>query len=534
MGSRLLIFFFALMLLASSCAIQVAPSGGAKDTIPPVVKKFDPENYSTNFHGQDIRIVFDEYMELKDLSTQLIVSPPLKYNPDATLRKKTIEIHLEDTLLPNTTYTMNFGNAIADLREGNALENFQYVFSTGDVIDSLKLSGHVQFAFDNKTEKGIYVMLYRSMEDSTPLKSLPDYFAKTNEDGTFEIRNISPGSYGIFALKDNNANYLFDNNEENIGFSDSIAESGSSGISLRLFREIKTQQLLKVSTDEPGHVTIVYARPLENETLTFLSDTSILKISSILYSQKRDTIDVWYANPNADSLKLLIHHDAATDTILSRLKRLDTAMPGRGGTILKTQYESGSAYGLLLNAPAEIIFNHPIQSADFSKVTVTADSLPVEDLAIHFKDSLKRTLVVDFKRKENTKYKVEIPKGSFNDIIGLNNDSLEIFFSTRSFSDYGTMEIKMHTASAKNYVLQLIDDKEVVYRQSAFNNDTTILYDFLDPKLYKLKLIADENKNGEWDTGNYLKHIQPDQIFYYKEDLTIRSNWDVEVKWNVE
>src|SRR5689334_22228117 len=133
MGGRLLIFFFALMLLASSCAIQVAPTGGAKDTIPPVVNKFDPENYSTNFHGQDIRIVFDEYMQLKDLSSQLIVSPPLKYSPDAVLKKKTLEIHLEDTLHPNTTYTMNFGNAISDLREGNALDNFQYVFSTGDV-----------------------------------------------------------------------------------------------------------------------------------------------------------------------------------------------------------------------------------------------------------------------------------------------------------------------------------------------------------------------------------------------------------------
>jgi uncharacterized protein (DUF2141 family) len=530
---RLLVFFFALTLLASSCAIQVPPSGGTKDTIPPVVRKFDPENFSTGFHGHDISISFDEYVELKDLPSQLIVSPPLKYNPLANLKKKTLEIHLEDTLQPNTTYTMNFGNAITDLREGNALENFQYVFSTGDVIDSLKMSGRVQNAFDNKTEKGIYVMLYRNMEDSTPLKNLPDYFSKTNEDGTFVIKNISPGDYKVFALKDNNTNYLFDNNEENIAFSDAMTSAGSSGNLLRLFREKRSQQLLKVSNEEPGHVTISYAQPLENEKLVFLSDTSALKIHSITYSAKRDTISLWYANAQADSLILLIQQDTVTDTIAPRLRHLESYVRGRGTVSLQTQYESGSSYTLNLNRPLQVIFNHPIENFDFSKTVVTEDSLPLKEVTFHFTDSLNRFLEINFKRKEETKYKVEIPKGSFKDIIGLQNDSMEIFFATRSTSDYGTMEIKMNIPEAKNYIVQLIDDKEVIYRQTVFHSDTSIYYDYLDPKTYRLKLIEDSNANGEWDTGNYLKHLQPENIFYYKEDMTVRANWDVDVKWNV-
>jgi uncharacterized protein (DUF2141 family) len=532
---RLLVFFFALTLLATSCAIQVPPSGGTKDTIPPVVRKFDPENFSTGFHGHDITIVFNEYMELKDLPSQLIVSPPLKYDPETNLSKKTLEIHLDDTLLPNTTYTMNFGNSITDLREGNALEDFQYVFSTGDIIDSLKVSGRVQNAFDNKTEKGIYVMLYKNMEDSIPLKFPPDYFTKTNEDGNFVIKNISPGDYRIFALKDNNTNYLFDNNEENIAFSDAMIEAGTSANSLRLFREERAQQLLKVSNEEPGHVTIAYAQPLENEKLIFLSDTSLLKINSITYSARRDTITLWYKNAQADSLILLVQHDSITDTIAPRLRHLETYVRGRGSSVsLKTQYESGSTYTLNLNRPLEIIFNHPIDHFDFSKVVVSEDSLPIKDVTYRFTDSLKRFLEIEFKRKEKTNYKVLIPKGSFTDIIGLENDSLEISFTTRSISDYGTLEIKMSVATGKNYIVQLIDDKEVIYRQTVFHSDSSIFYNYLDPRTYRLKLIEDTNGNGEWDTGNYLRHVQPEQIFYYKEDLTVRANWDVESKWNVE
>src|SRR5688572_15927279 len=182
MKGRLLLFLFAWMLLASSCAIQVAPTGGEKDTIPPVVRKMDPENFSTNFQGQDIAMEFDEYIVLKDLPSQLVVSPPLRHAVETKVKKKTLEFHLQDTLLPNTTYTMNFGSAITDLHEENAIDDFQYVFSTGDIIDSLKISGTVENAFDKKTEKGIYVMLYRSTADSAPVKSLPDYFAKTAED----------------------------------------------------------------------------------------------------------------------------------------------------------------------------------------------------------------------------------------------------------------------------------------------------------------------------------------------------------------
>jgi len=534
MSMRHSIFLYALMLLASSCAIQVPPTGGDKDTKPPAVKKSSPENFSTNFKGHDISISFDEYIALKELNAQFVVSPPLSHLPDAKVKKKTLSIHIEDTLMNNTTYTMNFGNAITDLREGNAMEDFQYVFSTGAIIDSLTIKGKVENALDKKTEKGIYVMLYRGTDDSLPLKKLPDYFAKTTEEGTFEVKNVSPGKYRIFALKDNNSNYLFDNADEDIAFLKDPVEAGKTADSLNLFKESKKQQLLKASCDEPGHVIIAYARPLEKEKIIFQSDTASLKMYSMIYSEKRDTIIFWYRNIQSDSLNFILRRDAASDTISVRLKIFNEKVRARYNFSLATQYTSKIENPLDLNKPLELIFNHPIDSFDLSKISVKEDSIPLTNLKPVFADSLKRNLILDFPRKEKTNYSVDIPSRTLKDIFGMRNDTMKFLFQTKSITDYGTMAVKMSVASGKNWIVQLIDDKENIYRQSYLHADTTLNYDYLDPRSYRLKVIEDLNNNNQWDPGDYLEHRQPERVLYYRESLTVRANWDVEVKWDID
>ncbi len=534
MSNCLRLPFFGLLLIVSSCAIQVAPTGGEKDVIPPAVTKFSPENFSTNFSGHDISIFFNEYIALKELNTQFVVSPPLKYQPEIKVKKKTLDIHLEDTLLQNTTYTMNFGTAITDLREGNALEDFQYVFSTGDVIDSLKVSGKVENTYDKKTEKGICVMLYRGTDDSLPLKILPDYFAKTAADGSFEVKNVSPGNYRIFALKDNNSNYLFDNNDEAIAFDSEPVVAGNSKRTLSLFKETRKQQLLKTVSDEPGRATIIYALPLANEKIIFLSDTSSLHIHAMLFSVKMDTLTFWYRNLQSDSLNFILQHDLTSDTISIRLKQYDTKAKSKFKPTLSTQFNSRSEAGLELNKPLQLIFNHPVDSFDLSNISVTEDSIAVPNPKIFFSDSLKRNLIIDFPRKDKTKYTVFVPGSAFTDIFGWKNDTLKLNFLTRSVTDFGTMAIGIKATSAQNnFILQLVDEKEAVYRESIIHSDTTINYDFLDPRSYRLKIIEDLNNNNEWDSGNYLLHKQPERVFYYKESLTVRANWDVDVKWGM-
>ena len=220
-----LLFLLTYVLLLNSCAIQVPPGGGLKDVVPPKLLSTEPQNYSTNFRGKDIRFDFDEYIYTPDLSEQLIVSPLLKYSPETKIKKKSLLIHLQDTLLENTTYTMNFGKGISDNNEGNKLENFQFVFSTGPVIDSLSISGNVSNAFNKKAEAGILVMLYRKSEDSLPFLERPIYFARTSDSGEFVVRNISSGFYKIISLKETDGNYLYTAGEESIGYADTLIHS---------------------------------------------------------------------------------------------------------------------------------------------------------------------------------------------------------------------------------------------------------------------------------------------------------------------
>ncbi|MBK5286380.1 MAG: Ig-like domain-containing protein, partial [Bacteroidia bacterium] len=214
MNKAILIFLIPVAFMFFSCATQQAPGGGPKDTIPPKVVHAVPEGYSTNFNSTNIAITFDEYFQVKNLNEQLVVSPPLSSMPEIKIKSKTLFIHFEDTLKESKTYTFNFGNAISDATENIALDNFQYVFSTGAEIDSEKVSGKVINSFNLEPVKGVAVMLYDSQKDSLPYLEKPSYFSKTKEDGTFTIKNIARGSYKLFALKEANNNYLFDSRDE--------------------------------------------------------------------------------------------------------------------------------------------------------------------------------------------------------------------------------------------------------------------------------------------------------------------------------
>jgi len=525
---------FIFLFLLASCALQVPPSGGNKDTTPPKALKFTPENYSVNFPKTDIRITFNEFIQLKDIAAQLIVSPPLKYTPETKVRSKSLIIHLDDTLLDNTTYTLNFGNAIVDNTEGNAVENFQYVFSTGKDIDSLNVAGKVENAFDTKTSKGIDVMLYKTMTDSAPMKQLPNYLGKTDAEGKFVINNVSAGDYKIFALSDTNSNYFFDNSDEAIAFSDSSVHASQTGIVLRTFKEAPKVRLHRAYSDEPGKAVIIYNHPVANTSVEILSDTSKLKLFAKAQSSKGDTIIIWYRNQLSDSLNIIVHKPMQNDTITLRLRRGDDKGKYKYVPSLVSNLPSFSENTLDFKQSLELQFNHPIEKYDFSQIRFTEDS-SIKSISISLKDSLKQKLELNYPWKEKSKYVLYIPPATFTDIFGIKNDTLQYIFKTKQLTDYGTLALGLQLPLRKgNYLLQLIDEKDVIYRQSSVNKDTILHYEYLEPKTYRIKLVEDRNNNGEWDTGDYLQHLQPEQVFYYKDIITVRANWDVEVKWKLE
>jgi len=188
-----------LYYMISACANVGVPTGGQKDTSPPVVVQSSPPDKSLNFNGDVIRITFDEFIQLKNISQQLIVSPPFKDKPEVKLRNKTLVISLNNPLRDSTTYTLYFGDAVADLNEGNIFRNFRFVFSTGNKIDSLKTGGTLVNAFTLKPEKDVMVMLYADKSDSAPLKDMPLYVSRTGDKGEFLITNIRKGVYKVFA-----------------------------------------------------------------------------------------------------------------------------------------------------------------------------------------------------------------------------------------------------------------------------------------------------------------------------------------------
>lgn len=215
-------WLLSVILVCFSCAQQGSPSGGPLDEDPPVVVKSEPPNYSTLFDANKILITFDEYIVLNSVNQELIVSPPMDEKPEVKLKKKTLIIEFEEDLRINTTYTFNFGSAIEDLHAGNTLQNYEYVFSTGEILDSLSVKGTLQYAENlEKPEDPISIMLYSDLRDSVPLIDIPLYVGRSNDSGVFSVNNLRPDVYKVFALNDGNNNLLFDLPSEEIAFLDS-------------------------------------------------------------------------------------------------------------------------------------------------------------------------------------------------------------------------------------------------------------------------------------------------------------------------
>lgn len=530
-------YFIYCILIAfacTSCAIQVAPSGGEQDVIAAKVLESKPENFSTGFNSQEIAIRFDEYIQLKDVQSQLVVSPPLNTFPDVKIRKKTLLIQFEDTLEENTTYTFNFGNSIVDNNEGNVVENYQFVFSTGEIIDSLFISGMVRGAFDLNPQKDVLVMLYKSNDDSLPFLKRPYYFSKTNEEGKFQVKNISPGKYKIIALADINKDYLFNPPEEGIAFSDSMVFSGEVDVSLLLFKEEEPFKLVRTYSEEPGKAVCVFNGAADTLKFYWITDTISLELLSTRFSEKRDSMSIYYKNLEADTIQLMFPQLNEKDTVTIRLLKRDSRASSRGrqGLTVVPQISSGTFQDL--NRPLDLVFNHPIEVADISRINFLEDSVVLPAENFRFVDSLHTRLRYLGEWKQGANYNLLIPSGSFKDFSSQSNDTLISKFRTKQETDYASITAIINSAGNRYpYIVQLINDRDKVAEELVINTDSTIDFSFLIPGMYKLKIVEDKNKNGLWDTGNYLSGKQAEKIFYYADPIQMRANWDVEIKWTI-
>jgi hypothetical protein len=528
-----------VLLLLASCAQVLTPDGGAKDAIPPHVIEYAPDSAATNFTGNKIVLKFDEYVQLKDLNNQLIISPPLDNDPDVIIRRREIVITLNDTLLPNTTYSISFGNAIRDITEENILDNFRYVFSTGPVIDSLQVSGKVVNASTLAGEKGILVMLYNNTGDSVPLKQRPYYFAKTKDDGSFTMTNLKAGKYKLIALDDKNSNYFFDNAAERIAFSNDLVDltRNKDSINLKIFQEEPVKQSrIKAQQNAPGRFSFAYTLSLKDPQITFIpalpAGMDVFKEVSVT----GDSIDLWFSSVLLDSITFVIHDEATAlnDSIAMMMfkpgdknKRIRTGAVDPRKLVVNPNVMTGSLFDL--GKPLIIYSNNPLRAFN-----------PKDFILLKGKDTLKaeavlaankRTINFNYSFAEDSSYSLYVKPNAVTDWFGQKNDTIKVNFKIRESRYYGTLNVKLTGLPAENYLLRVVNDKDVAIRELKISDATTAKFELLGPGSYRLKLIADENKNGKWDSGNYLQHKQPERVIYYINPVKMRSGWDMDVEW---
>ena len=520
------LFLIVLVLSFSQCAKKGRPDGGPKDEDAPLFVTANPPYETINFDKNEINIYFNEYIKLKDLNKQLIISPPL--NPEnPTLispqgsPSKYIKIQILDTLLENSTYIFDFGNSVQDNNEANTLERFKYVFSTGAYIDSLTLSGSVKNSFKSESVENIKLLLYRldsAYTDSAVYNRKPDYVTSTLDSSNYEFSNLRKGNYLLVALNDAGSDYVFNPKTDEIGFlkdtiwlpRDSIIKTELSifkeelPYTFRQGKEIRKGPLIFGYQGKPSNIKI--------ENLSAVPDN----FQTIIFPEKdKDTLNLWHSPIEKDSLIFKISNNNIIDTITVALrkKQLDSL------TVTKIT-------GGVLNIKDTLFFstNNPIIKIDTSKINfVHTDSIYITYKA--FISKKESSVGFLFEKKFKTSYKLNLYPDALVDIFETSNDTVTSQFRTRSIEDYGEISLAIQNPEKVPVIIQLTDINDITVAQETSSENKTISFNYLIPKKYKIRIIYDTNNNGKWDTGNYLEKKQPEPVQYFPEVQEIRPNW---------
>ncbi len=500
------------------------PTGGEKDTEPPKIRYSTPDNFTTNFKGNEIKIYFDEYVKIKNAQKQLIISPPMIPAPDIMplgSASKFITIKINDTLQPNTTYAFNFGQSIVDNNEENPYSYYKYVFSTGTYIDSLSVKGAIVDAEKREPETFVSVMLYEvdsTYTDSTVYKTRPKYVTNTLDSvSTFSIDNIKAGKYRLVALKDENGNYTYQQKSDKIGFYDKeITVPTDSFYEIKLFKEIADFKMERPTQIAKQKIQFGYYGDNRDLTIEMMGDKPDGFEQRIVKDAQKDTLYYWYKpNVELDTTFFVVKNKSYVDTLKHRFRDLK---------VDSLSIKSSTSGSIDFDADFSIEANIPFDKLDLDRISIIdKDSLNV-DFKTEF-DTLRNTYRFKFDKTEDNSYKIQLLPEAITDFFGKVNDTLSYTVKTKKFSDLSDVRVNLINAEYP-LIVQLTDKSgKVKYEQFA---DTPRMFDFrhINPGAYYLRVIYDTNANRKWDTGNYLKKIQPERISYRPDIVDARTGWD--------
>lgn len=583
----MVIALFIALAFYTSCANQGMPTGGPKDSLPPILIETSPAMRGLNFSGKEVRLTFDEFIISDAVSEELVVSPPLEKRPSIRTRSKSLIVAFNEDLKSDVTYSLDFKNSVVDNNERNPYNNLRMIFSTGPTIDTLRVAGIVKNGYTLEPQEKLLVMLHSNLSDTAIIKTIPDYVARTDSRGMYLFDNVKSGQYRLYALNDGNRDLKYNPGAEEIAFADSIiipfaefrAEpdtivSGADSllivgntyffpepIYLRTFTEkIFDQYIEKAARDTRHRSQIVFNEPV-NDTLgirllnreatdwyimennsrwdsitIWVTDTIIAAMDTLRFEISFSQLDTLKQKHIAlDTLSLVYTERARPETRRRSRDEDEDEMPE---VVQFTFSDNVKTSGFDLNVPVLISSPEPVQYFDLSAIRL----VEVEDLTdtplpitISQDSTLWRTWRIEHKWKPNTGYILEIDSAACHNIYGITSRKYRRQFTTQKDDFYGSIILEL-TSVNDPLLIQLLDNSkdEKILRELKTSADGKVTFDYLPPNKYKVKIIFDKNNNGEWDTGSLEEMRQPERVAYLPEIVRVRSNWFNEFKWDLK
>ena len=526
---KLILFLsFSSYILLNGCASIQQPTGGPKDTIAPKILKEEPKNFMLNFKSPQINIELDEYFKLGNVGKEISISPDVDKQPDYRIKKKTLNVRLQDTLEANTTYTINFGNAIADYNEGNILKNYVYVFSTGNKIDSLSISGTVINSVTKKPQLDATVFLFPLNRDTLFGKKKAHIFTSTDSSGNFKLKYLKEGTYKIYSVYEKDGgDRIYNSTKEEIAFQEKPIElkKDVTGVELQLFQEEpKTFRIMDKKIENSGRILYTFNQKLKKPSLKILNPQELEKNIVVEFSKTGDTALLWSKDMTFDSIQV---------AILDNNKSLDTTVLRRGK---KDDYKQD--INITDNIPGGKIkpgtdftlsFSAPIGSIETKNIILLQDSIPVKNFRFEKDTTSTRKYSLKYAYKTEKNYILTMPEGAVKGLYGGKNKKYEKTFQRDIEDNYGNITIKFTLQDTSvNQIIQLLNEQDEVIDTRYIKKSAHLAYTMFPIGKYYIRVIYDSNNNKKWDTGDVKKALQPEKIWNSDKEFMLRANWDLE------
>ncbi|WP_312769594.1 Ig-like domain-containing domain [Epilithonimonas sp.] len=538
-----LLWLFASLVLVS-CARVGSPVGGKKDSIAPkmIGSNIDTTRVNVSKNLKELRIYFNEYIQLKDISKNLIISPPIKYTkilPSST-GNKYLEIQWKDSLQANTTYNFNFGNSVVDLNEGNVLPYFNFAFSTGEKLDDLYISGTISDALGNiknseGKEKNLVVGLYQ-VKDSMNYRQKPYYITKADEDGYFELNYLTPGKYRIIGFDDENGNSIYDSGKEGVAFqkTEIDLENSISGMKMKVFPSKKVVKYKEMAASVGGVAMIFEGNPDKVVVKTVGEKPADYKVT---HKAKSDSVRIWFdaAKENigatvSENLKFSYDTGSKQDTMSVFYKK-----PA------KDEMTVANLFSNKLAPETDFRFssNYMINKIQPENWKLESDSI-AQDFTARISELDSTQVIVKSNFISGKKYKLTVPKNTVISYYNRSSESVRFDFEVAKPEDFGSFKVHLINPPAQKFWIQLLNEKnEAAYQQ--YTNQSEIAFLNIKPGAYKLRILVDNNENGYWDSADFATETLAEDVFLFKKvgekdvmsKINARQMWEINENWDL-